>query len=222
MRRVAIAATGLAALALLVGGGEVLANRTAVQAEITACVEDATKHLYLPSSRGCPAASLTWDETGPAGPQGQAGPVGPTGSLGPKGPQGPPGPAGKPGKATSGPPLLPGQITVVKKTLFAEKLSKGDWMSHLPYTKSPPLGILCPSGWTATGAGHAAYWVTPYGGLSRFSTYASVDQPILTGGGRPFGWTLRAQTLSPDNTVHDQYPDYKWWVTFYVVCMKLT
>ena len=219
MRRVAIVTAGLAALALLVGGGEVLANRTAVQADITACVEDVTKHLYLPSSRGCPAASLTWNQTGPAGPQGaqgQPGPVGPTGSLGPKGPQGP---AGKPGKATSGSPLLMSHIKVVKKTLAAQQLSGGGWMNRLPYAPKSDYSLYCPTGWTATGSGHAAYHVVG-GVLKRFTNVSvGVDEPIF-GKERPFGWSMSISWVNPDPTSLAGYPKSKWWARLYVICVR--
>jgi hypothetical protein len=94
-------------------------------------------------------------------------------------------------------------------------------MSSLPYL-APPLGILCPKGWTATGAGHASYWVLPKHGLSRFHTYANVDQPTFGASGRPIGWALQVEYIQTDPTQHDTYPDHKWWTHFYVVCMKTT
>jgi hypothetical protein len=168
---------------------------------------------------------LTWNQqgpTGPAGPQGPSGSQGPQGPPGPAGPKGLQGPAGKPGASQTGAPLNLSQIKVVKKTLSAPKLSgKNDWGMTIPYL-DPPVSVMCPSGWTTTTSGHAARWVTPYGGLSRFSSVLGVNEPLYTASGRPIGWAMQATHIGTDNTVLDQYPDYKWWATFYVVCMKLT
>ena len=220
--RLAAWSLGLGALGVLVGAGGVLAKETLLQSEITACVETSTYHLFLPGSRGCPGSSLTWNQAGPAGPQGAVGPQGP---AGPAGPQGAPGPKGAQG--LQGPKGAPGpagksawsQIKVISKTLSAQKLSKGNYMSELPYN-APPLGIMCPSGWTATGAGFASYWVLPSYGLSRFHSYASVDQPIFGQSGRPIGWTLQSEYIQTDPTQTDSYPDHKWRTNFYVVCMS--
>ena len=98
--RVVVAAT----VAVLAGAGAVWAAGTRTQAEIRACIETSTGHLYLPGSRGCPSQSLAWSDTGAPGP------AGPQGQTGPQGAPGPPGPAGVPGgSAPKGPPLTNGQ-----------------------------------------------------------------------------------------------------------------
>ena len=111
--RVVAAAT----LPVLAGAGAVWAAGARTQAEIGACIETSTGHLYVPGSRGCPSQSLAWSDTGAPGP------AGPQGQPGPQGPPGPPGPAGVPGtSAAKGPPLTMGQVKVVTTSLAGVKV----------------------------------------------------------------------------------------------------
>jgi hypothetical protein len=75
------------------------------QNTIYGCAKQSTGDLrQVPSSAFCKnnETPLSWNITGPAGPQGQTGPAGPQGQTGPTGPQGQTGPAGPQG-APGGP-----------------------------------------------------------------------------------------------------------------------
>lgn len=78
---------------LLAGVGLALFGAGAVAADtgvIHGCVLPSGQ-LTIPSSGSCDSneAALTWNQTGPQGPQGIPGPQGPAGTPGPQGPQGP-------------------------------------------------------------------------------------------------------------------------------------
>lgn len=206
VRAIAVA-TVIAALA---GGGAVWAAGAVTQAEIRACVDGSTGHLYVPGSRGCPGTSIVWNDTGP---QGAAGPAGPAGPPGPPGTQGP---AGAPGAAApKGPPLVSNQIKVVTKSFAGVPTNKDTVFGYLrDLPSSGPVGLFCPKGWTATGAGYAGrdhklklVHVTPL-----------VWEPQLAGQ-RAVGWRMRVQHLgqSPQD-----FSVSKWSARFYVVCMDLT
>lgn len=93
-----VPAAALVAIGALVGGGGILAHEARSQADITACIEAGSNHLYLPTSRGCPEGSIVWNQQGPAGAEGPAGiqgPAGPAGQQGPAGAQGPAAPMSK-------------------------------------------------------------------------------------------------------------------------------
>jgi hypothetical protein len=99
---------------------------------------------------------ITWNQTGPQGPdgpQGATGPAGPQGATGPAGPQGatgPAGPAGVPGPAgpqgatgpagPAGPPGLAG-LTTYSQT------------NTSPDSTAAAVSIPCPNGGVATGGG---------------------------------------------------------------------
>jgi len=95
--RVVVAAT----VAVLAGAGAVWAAGTRTQAEIRACIETATGHLYLPEAVAARPSRSPGATPGRPGPQAH---------TGPQGAPGPPGPAGVPGgSAPKGPPLTNGQ-----------------------------------------------------------------------------------------------------------------
>ncbi|NIK61010.1 collagen-like triple helix repeat-containing protein [Kribbella shirazensis] len=103
--------------ALVIGLGSLLVMSTAAADtpadRIEACVQEATGAVrVVPAGQECRASEtrLTWNRTGPAGPQGPAGPAGAQGEVGPQGPAGPQGPKGDPG---------PGAVDDLDKGSFA-------------------------------------------------------------------------------------------------------
>ena len=203
--RATVRAAAMATVAALAGAGAVWAAGTAGQAEIRACIDASTGHLFVPGSRGCSGQSLTWND---AGAQGQQGPAGP------QGPPGPPGPVGAPGAAApKGPPLTTGQMTVVTKS-FAAAPAKGAGR----YVNEIPLGaaatLSCPTGWTATGAGYAGRNAK----LELIRVSPAVWEPQLAGK-RVTGW--RIKLVAVDRSQNDNAVE-KWSARVYLVCMDLT
>ena len=199
---------GATTIAALVAAGVVWAAGTATQSEIRACIDASTGHLYVPGSRGCSSQSLVWNDAGPPGP---AGPQGQPGAQGPPGPAGPAGPA-----APKGPPLTKGQMKVVTKSLAGVKVPKKSlwgYYSRLPLEGS--VSVVCPSGWTATGAGYAGR----DGNLNLIAASPLVWEPQLAGQ-RVFGW--RAQLGIPWASQAHDGSAHKWSAKIYLVCMKLT
>lgn len=213
-------AAPILAIGLLGGAAAVWAAGALTQAEITACLDSNGYFFQAPAGRPCPGNSLTWNQQGPVGPQGVAGQQGSQGPLGPQGAQGPP---GKPAPSSNI------AIKVVKKTFEAPTLTKvklpngkwspGGWGIDVPYL-SPPAKIYCPSGkgWSATGAGYDAYYDPPgKAPIGRFSAALVYSEPIISQFGDPFGWSMKLSWLGESN-----YVPWKWWTTFYVVCVKLS
>ena len=105
-RRTAVVMAGVAATALATGGVEI-ANAASGAPHISltsgviyACYSNTTKGLFQTTkTAGCKTGftELSWNATGPQGPQGAPGPQGAKGPQGTKGPQGAPGPQGPPG-----------------------------------------------------------------------------------------------------------------------------
>jgi len=189
----------------VVGGGAADWARSALaEAQITACLDGSGYFFRAPAGRPCPGDSLTWNQQGPTGP---------SGPPGAGGPQGPAGPQGSPGTATNGSPLKDGQMKVVKKHLVSPKLSGGDYGFELPYA-GPPATLTCPFKWTATSSGFEA---------GAPDAFLISDRPLSLPSGRVFGWSMQAAvSLFDYKTIGNKYPKYKWDVTFYVICMKLT
>jgi hypothetical protein len=186
---VAAVVVGLVGAAVVQAGGA--AERVAA-AEITACVDPATQHLYLgPCGRG--ASTVSWNKDGPqgpAGPQGAPGPTGPQGPAGPQGATGPAGPAGPTGQgqATS---LKPSSIHVYMKGLEPKKLGG--------YT----LYVFCPHGWRAVGGGAdltgggSGVPGFDYEGHLTSSMYKGPDNP-----GQPDGWRATAWVTKVVGQMH--------------------
>lgn len=210
-KRTAMRAAVGATIAVLVSAGAVWAAGARTQAEIRACIDTSTGHLYVPGSRGCPSQSLSWSDTGAPGP------VGPQGQPGAQGPPGPPGPAGVPGaSAPKGPPLTKSQMKVVIKSLAAIKAPPKALSPY--YRRLPlhgPMTVACPSGWTATGAGFAGR----DGDLKPLAVMALVWEPQLAGQ-RVFGWSVQLGIPWEGQARDGSAP--KWSARIYVICMKLT
>lgn len=201
------------AVAALAGAGAVWAAGAATQAEIRACVDASTGHLYVPGSRGCPGTSLVWNDAGPPGPQGAAGPAGPAGPPGPPGTQGPPGPPAD--AAPKGPPLVPSQIQVVWKSYASvptKYTTKFGYYPVLPVGK--PTSLLCPKGLTATGAGYAGRDAS----LKPEDVMPIDFEPVLAGT-RAIGWRIQVARTETNPADHSAF---KWSARIYVVCMDLT
>lgn len=159
----------LAGAAVVQAGG---AGGRVSTAEITACVDPATQHLYLPPC-GRGASSIAWNQEGPQGPAGPAGPAGPQGTAGPPGPQGPAGaqgPAGLSGPVQAG-LLKPSSIHVYGAAKFIDKAG--------PYV----LYKFCPHGWRATGGGAHLVGLSDFEGHLLADQYHGPDNP-----GQPDGW----------------------------------
>jgi hypothetical protein len=184
MRRVLVIASALVAAS--VGAGTVLALGTRTQAEITACVEAATGHLFVPAAGRCPDASITWSQTGASGP---TGPAGPAGAIGPVGPAGPAGPAGQPGKDAS---------TATRLSLDAVVTRTGLGIS------SARLGgatAVCPSGTLATGGGGIAF--DPVTNQLLGEATVARSRPNLDAAGRARSWeTWFALPKDPKGLFH--------------------
>ena len=202
----------IGAVAALAGAGAAWAAGAATQAELRACVDASTGHLYVPGSRGCPGASLVWNDAGPAGTQGPAGPAGPMGPPGPPGVQGPVGPPGD--DARKGPPLLPSQIKVVSKSFSSGPTKHKTKFGYYPVLPLGPASLLCPKGWRATGAGYAARDA----GLKPEDAYPIDFEPTLAGQ-RAIGWRIQVARSETDAADHSAL---KWSLRIYVVCMDLT
>ena len=194
-----------ATIGTLVGAGAVWAAGAATQAEIRACIETSTGHLFVPGSRGCSGQSLAWNDAGAQGPQG---------SPGPQGPPGPPGPVGAPGAAPpKGPPLTLGQMTVVTKSFAAAPgTHAGDYVNEIPMGAAATL--TCPTGWTATGAGYAGRNAK----LELIRVSPAVWEPQLAGK-RVTGWRVKLVAVDRSQT-NGSVP--RWSARVYLVCMDLT
>lgn len=114
----------LAAAAIAIGTGVAAQVPTVIRV----CVKNDDGNMRFATNGACKAneTPMTWNQTGPVGPQGPqgvAGPVGPTGSQGPAGPAGAQGPQGVAGPA--GPEGLPGPGWVFVAANGATLLSAG-------------------------------------------------------------------------------------------------
>jgi hypothetical protein len=82
---------------LLVAGGGLAIAATSGGPAISACASKKTGALRLARKCRHNERTLSWNQTGPPGPQGKRGPTGSKGATGAKGAQGPPGAQGAPG-----------------------------------------------------------------------------------------------------------------------------
>jgi len=106
-RRAGVVVAGVTAAAALATGAAEAASaagapvpRLTTTGTIYACYSNTTKALFQTTkTAGCKTGftELSWNATGPQGPQGAPGPQGAKGPQGTKGPQGAPGPQGPPG-----------------------------------------------------------------------------------------------------------------------------
>ncbi|MCW2945289.1 MAG: Collagen triple helix repeat-containing protein [Actinoallomurus sp.] len=104
-----LAAASVSAAGLLGGGIAYAANASSSGTAYTACLTKSGHALYNVTTTGTPTChrgdtTITWNQTGPQGPQGLTGPQGPQGAKGDTGTTGPAGPAGLKGDTgTTGP-----------------------------------------------------------------------------------------------------------------------
>jgi hypothetical protein len=92
----------------------------------------------------------------------------------------------------------------------------GKWFDSVTPTKTAHV-IGCPQGgWSATGAGFAAYQKVQ--GLKRLSiARLAVQEPIVSQNGNVIGFRMQvALDFAPGD-----YTSAQWWVEFSVVCTKL-
>ena len=147
--------TGAACFALLVAGGSVaLATIPGSGGAISGCYgKTGDLRVIDAPSASCKSTetALTWNQTGPQGPQGVTGPQGPKGDQGAQGPQGPKGatgPAGPPGPAgAQGPP--------------GAAHPNYEW-NESDYTEIPWYGqataiVTCPAGKRAVSGGYGGF-----------------------------------------------------------------
>lgn len=194
--RKAVVVIASALVASGVGAGAVLALGARTQAEITACVEAVTGHLFLPAAgRPCPDGSITWNQAGAPGVGGPAGPAGPTGPAGPAGPQGasgptgPQGPAGQPGKNASTATKLSLDAVVTRTALGISSARLGG------------ATATCPSGTLATGGGGIAF--DPATNQLLGDATVARSRPNLDAAGRAKSWeTWFALPKSPKGPFH--------------------
>jgi len=195
---IAIGATAIAGLVVV---GVVVASSGAFQAEVKACIEPATGHLFIaPGGRPCPGASLTWNQQGPAGPQG------------PPGPAGAQGPPGTPGATSS-----VAAYKLVSKTIVGKKAKNTNYAGTWWFSSTPTVTLKCPTGWTALTSGYSVRSLFYTSGVADAST--TVDQPIVTAEGRPIGFKLRLEVeprFAPSKTAF--LTKHPWVAALYVVC----
>jgi hypothetical protein len=126
-----------AALTVLGAGGVASANGSpaTTSGTIKACYKTTTSPSTIkriPGSSTCPSgnSTLTWNQSGPRGPQGPAGSQGPAGPQGPAGSQGPTGPQGPAGlsvgtSGTSGTLVPLNQAQTLKTVLSGSAVPTG-------------------------------------------------------------------------------------------------
>jgi hypothetical protein len=151
---------------------------------ITSCYKSVNGQLRVVDSSGhCRPSetALTWNKTGPAGPQGQTGPAGPQGPQGPTGPAGPTGPQG-PSGATN--------VTVRTNNSGAtgEFVAAGGIFT---------ASVSCEAGEVATGGGGMSQFGGTESPLPFVVTVASRPVPIS---GEPTGWAVTFKNV--DTTSH--------------------
>jgi hypothetical protein len=153
---------------------------------------------------------ITWNQTGPVGPQGRPGPTGVPGLPGPQGvqgetglqgPQGVPGPTGVPGvpgpQGPQGAPGISGYEIVTARSTFD---FIGDKFAI----------VSCPAGKVVLGGGYD-------GPIGSFSDPNRIAPPVVVKVNQPdqgVRWVVRAQEISPY--------DYAWSVGAYAICANVT
>jgi hypothetical protein len=102
-RRIVMIGAALTALVALIIAPTIATGTIPNNGVINACYvkSGGVLHVIDASVRNCSKneTALSWNVTGPAGPQGTTGPAGPQGTTGPQGPQGATGPQGPAGPA---------------------------------------------------------------------------------------------------------------------------
>jgi Collagen triple helix repeat (20 copies) len=154
-----IIAIAIAAAALGLAGGVAYAIIPDSAGVIHACFKADNGQLRLTNTGACGAneTSLSWNQTGPAGPPGPVGSQGPAGPPGPAGSQGPPGPTGVSGYETvSGASVLvdPGELGQAFALCPEPKVAiSGGFIETTPNVKvvasqpGPEAGGFLPSVW---------------------------------------------------------------------------
>jgi hypothetical protein len=119
----AVHAIAVSILAVLVAGGAYALGSGG--GTITACVHKGNGTLYIKSKCHKKDGTISWNQTGPPGPQGATGAPGPTGPKGPTGTQGATGPQGPKGtsNALAGARVAPGGTVI-------------DWFNN--FSSTPP------------------------------------------------------------------------------------
>lgn len=155
---------------------------------------------------------ITWNQTGPAGPQGLPGPQGtpgPKGDPGIQGPQGIPGPTGVPGQpgpqgaqGTSG---ISGYEIVEANSLF----------NNTERTKI--ASALCPAGKVVLGGGAEIFPSTADNNHYSAPIFLQDSRPFfpLFSPTEPFGWYARASVIDPNYS-------YEWWLLVWAICANVT
>lgn len=164
---------------------------------------------------------ITWNQTGPVGPQGPVGRPGPTGvpgqpglqgpqgEAGPQGPQGVPGPTGVPGipgpQGLQGAPGISGYEIVEANSLF----------NNTERTKV--AGAYCPVGKVVLGGGAEIFPSTADQNRNLAPIILQDSEPIfpLFSPTESYGWFTRA-------TVTDPNYSHAWWIFVWAICANVT
>jgi hypothetical protein len=133
-RKAIIVTAGTVTAMGLAGGGIAYATASTPATTYTACMTNVGRALYNVTTTGTPTChrrdtTITWNQTGPQGPQGLTGAQGPQGAKGDTGATGPAGETGATGPiGPQGPQGPVGGSTIYKKATTAgfEALSAGE------------------------------------------------------------------------------------------------
>lgn len=220
LRRPGLATFALVA-SLLTVSGLAWASIPAANGVLTGCYANKDGSLRLiDAATGAKCSNkekqITWNQTGPAGPQGATGPQGlpgPQGTPGPKGdpgqqgsqgPQGVPGPTGVPGvpgsQGPQGAPGISGYEIVTSDSVFDSSATKF-------------LSADCPAGKVALGGGADIFpsLLDPNRDTAPVVLRASI--PAIGNGVTP-GWEAQSSETAPYS--------YNWHMQVYAICANVT
>jgi len=212
LRRPGLATFALVA-SLLTVSGLAWASIPAANGVITGCYDKdgSLRVIDAESGKSCgkKEKQLTWNQTGPTGPQGPQGLPGPQGTPGPKGdpglqgPAGIPGPTGVPGvpgpQGPQGVPGLSGYEIVTSDSLFNSSSTKA-WSAD------------CPAGKVALGGD--AYIFPSLADPNRFTApVVLIASMPSTGNGVTPGWEAASSEIAPYT--------YDWHMIVYAICANV-
>ena len=221
LRRPGLATFALIA-SLLTVSGLALASIPAANGVLTGCYAKDGSLRVIDAAAGAKCTSkekaLTWNQTGPIGPQGFPGPQGtpgPKGDPGPQGPQGIPGRAGVPGipglPGPTGVPGLPGpQGPQGVPGLSGYEIVSSDSEFNSSTTKI--LSVSCPAGKVALGGGAEIFPSLNDPNRDAAPIVIKLSEPEPWG--VPAGWVVLASEIAPYS--------FSWHMLVYATCANVT
>ena len=171
-------------------GAVQIANAAGRNITYHACLSRGVLSKVGTSTPSCAAGFkvISWNSTGPQGPQGLKGGIGPKGpqglkgSIGLKGPQGNVGPAGPQGNVGSTGPQGQSGVASVQYISASATVPTGQILTKTVY---------CPSGTMATGGGVQS------GDISSGLVYIESSYPYIVSG-NALAWIVQLANASPD------------------------